>query len=214
MTRSGVDWRRRLRRRFPAALLGAQLWLTTTWLPTLSANCFQRGRGLRCPLVADPAAPLLLVGALVAGLLATGLALAVPTRWLDALGESVSTFDWFRERRVRTHVGATAVLLGTALLAPRFFLGDLGADGVAWAVAAVPVAPALLVLFGTLSLGMLTAPLVSPVPDMVALVTVCFLVLLVAVLQIGFYYGLVALAGRLLGGLRHRTGLGRDAAER
>lgn len=206
MDLGGIAWLRRLRRRYPAALLGAQLWLTVTWMPMLSPRCLHRFGGVECPLFADPGAPPVLAGALLPACIVLALALAVPTRWLEAIGESVPVLaDRWRET-VPTHLAATLLLVGTAVLAPALFLGELRLSGIAWVLAALPVAPALLVLFGTLSVGLLVEPIVVEIPGIVALAGVIFLLLVVAVLQIGLYYAVGGLLWRAVANTRARIG--------
>lgn len=199
MDLGGIAWRRRVRRRYPAALLGAQLWLTVTWVPMLSPRCFHRFGGRECPVIADPGAPPILAGALVTASIGLALALAVPTRWLDSIGESVPVLADRWQDTVPSHLAATLLLLGTALLAPALFLGELRLSGFAWVAAALPVAPALLVLFGTLSVGLLVEPLVVDIPGLVALAGVIFLLLVVAVLQVGLYYAVGGLLWHAVG---------------
>ena len=211
MDLAAIDWRARLRRRFPLALLGAQLWLTGTWLTTLSRNCY-RGGTVACPVVGDPGAPLLLAIGGVVGLVVWGLALAVPAGWLDALGAAVPTIEALRRASPATHLAALGFLAVAAVVSPRLFVGQLELTGLAWAVAALPAAPALLLLFGTLSLTMLAGPLVGDVPSFVALVLALFLLLLAAALQTAFYYGVAAGLARLVGLARRRLGAAGTAA--
>ena len=211
MDLAAIDWRSRLRRRFPFALFGAQLWLTGTWLTTLSRECY-RGGTVACPAIGDPGAPVLLAIGGVVGLVVWALALAVPAGWLEALGSAVPTLEALRRTGPRTHLTALGFLALAAVVSPRLFVGQLELTGLAWAVAALPAAPALLLLFGTLSLAMLAGPLVGDLPSFVALVLALFLLLLAAGLQTAFYYGLAAGLGRLVGLARRRLGVAGRAA--
>lgn len=202
----GIVRRRRVRRRYPSALLGAQLWLAVTWVTMLSPRCVNRFGGRECPLFAAPGAPAGLSGALVPASLGLVIALAVPARWLDAIGASVPVPGDRWQDAVPTHLTATVLLIGTALLAPALFLGELRLSGIVWVAAALPVAPALLVLFGALSVGLLVAPIVVGVPDFVAIAGIVFLLLVVAVLQVGLYYAVGGLLWRAVGSPVRRIG--------
>lgn len=205
MDLGAIDWRRRFARRVPAALLGAQLWLTATWLTTLSRECYGAS-GRACPIVGDPAGPLVLGIALVTGSLGWLLAVAIPADWLGSLADSVPSLRAIGDLDRRSHVGAALLLAATAVLAPRLFLGELGVRGLAWGALAVPTAPSLVVLFGSLTLWMLANPIVGDVPVVAGVALVLFLLGLAAVAQVAFFYSVVqavrrgvALVGRRIG---------------
>lgn len=202
--------RDRLRRRFPAALVGAQAVLTISWVMATDQACLEASWG-GCSGPLSPREPTVFGLAVLAGLVAFAVALVVPSAW----------GRWISDRSPTVAALATAdrwttglaLLVGSvaALVIPQLFLGDLGVRGLAWLALSVPAWPTLLAVFGSLTLAVYVPPTLIDIPEVLFLTMGILFVVVVAIAQVLWYYG-IASAVRAIGSrLRAVIGGGLDS---